>query len=108
MNNAPISPASTVERRRLVKVIRGILAAVAVPFVVTGIYRLSHHLVSDSNAGLLIWLSTPFILVLAGALWIARSRKTWRDIAAGLAMGAVVYALALAFILWQFGRTQLD
>lgn len=74
-----------------------ILTAVCVPFVVTGMYRLTARFDEPEW----FWTSLPFALLGAAPVLI-RQRSTWKPVASGIVMGSVFYGLFLIWLLSQF------
>lgn len=69
-------------------------AAVAVPFVVTAMFRVAESIPTV----------VPFLVLaaLGVTLWLVRPRL--RSIAAGILVGTLVYAALLAYVLDSWGR----
>lgn len=78
--------------RRGISVAWAAMAALSVPFIVTGFYQVSDQVPS----------SLPFaIIALVGIALLAQRRA--RSIGVGLLVGAVVYAFALLLLLMHVG-----
>lgn len=81
----------------------GVLGGLAIPFAVTGIYRI----LPDSVPGG-FWLSTPFVVLalVAGGLWLLPSVP--RSISGGIRVGLVAWAAVLAWLIGSLAATPFD
>jgi hypothetical protein len=79
-------------RDKMLTLALGGLMVLVVPFFVTGLFRLG-------LSGLLV---LPLCLAVAGALAAVPRRGGW--LALGWLLGCVLWAVALAFVAWQFGQ----
>jgi hypothetical protein len=79
-------------RAKVVTVLLGVLSAVAVPFVATGLLQLGLSL--PLVAILLVAAAVVFLLIPQRGSWLA----------IGWAIGLVTYVVLLSVVLWQFGQ----
>ena len=78
---------------------RFLLGFGAMPFVVTGLYRVTHPLLLRSAWAFLI--APGVVAFFAVAVWIAFRR--WRGLAAGMALGTVTHLAVVLMILRSAG-----
>lgn len=90
--STPEPRASLPRRDRVTGVALGAGMVVAVPFAVTGLVRL----------GLNALVVAVLCLAAAGGLVAIPRRGPW--LAVGWLVGCALWAIALAVVLWQFGR----
>ena len=78
------------------RIAAGVLAAVCVPFAVTGMYR-----VLPIEMPFALWALLPFALLALLAVWVWRSTR-WKSVAVGILSGLVVYGVALTVVVYEF------
>lgn len=82
------------------RVLLGVLAFIATPFLVTGIYRLL-----PEGAPFWLWSAFPFAALglLAVALWFFHSVP--RPVSVGIVVGLLAHAVFLMFLFTQLGAS---
>src|SRR4051794_22380863 len=87
-------------KQRALQVSVGLAVALAIPFLVTGFYRLTSE-VAFPGRYLLAWLALPFLILGSAGLILAWRAPRARPAAWGMIAGCCWYAVFLAWLLYE-------